>query len=298
MPKILLMLVKKAVYYVLAAGPFLLLGIISINSRMSTNHWDFVEYGPETSERIFAYVVPIERVRATFVGGVPTSRAAHRETIDLWLALDRSGDLRDIPPATTMNDGTSAVYEQVLAERQVLVDATVKWAKSESGAGNYSAAAELLADAIDLANIAKFSEFSSLAESANYQAQALAQLASISPRLSEEQRAMLLKRLEGLEPTSERSLSNLVDRYSIAYSRDLRREGRSTALIEAARDRQKLASTEDPIMSRIEGLQQLSISDRSLISLYGRSRMATIHHARFEKQLEMTRLALGQPSSN
>ena len=50
----------------------------------------------------------------------------------------------------------------------------------------------------------------------------------------------------------------------------------------------KLASNENPLRSRIEGFQQLSLADRSLNSLFGRSRVAYTQQLRYERQVAET----------
>jgi hypothetical protein len=285
-------LVKKAVYYVLAAGPFLLLGVIAINSRLSSNHWDFVEYGPETSKRIEAYATPVALARAAVVNSSITSGETLRESLDAWLEGGREGMLKDIPPPTTMNDGSTLVYEQILDAKLRLTTAALRRADELALEGQTARAADLYVDVVELGQIAKYSEFASLAEGSTYQVSALIALARIAPRLEEPHRQAIHARLATLDDVPEQSLTNMVDRFSVAYSRDVQRTGKSMAMIEIAHEQQRLASAEDPIQARIEGWQRLSVHDTSLVTLYGRSRSAYIHHLRFVSQIADTMRAL------
>ncbi len=289
---ILLMLVKRAVYYVLAAGPFLLIGLIAINSRMNTNHWEFVEYGRETTTRIHAYARPVTLVRQTVVKGKATSPEALRQTIDAWLESSRKGELKDIVPPTTYSEGTTPIYDQVVRAKQTLVDTALRHGHVLQSQGKARDAAYFYADVLELADIAKYSEFSSLTESATYQVSTLRRIAQLAPQLDADVRAGILERIDALDPGTERSLIHIVDRLSVAYSHDVQRDGRSAALIEAARDSRRLASNEDPLIARINGWEKLSNGDPALVSLSGRSRVAYSQHVRYQAQLAETRAAL------
>ncbi len=299
---ILLMLVRRVVYYVLAAGPFLLIGLIAINSRLNVHHWEFIEYGPETTTRIEAYSRPVQLVRRTIVKGRPVSTADLQATIDAWLDLGRKGELKDIYPPTTQFEGSSVVYDQIVTAKQALVDNSLRYGHTLQRDGKTREAAYVYADVLELAEIAKYSELSSLCESATYQASTLKRLALLAVELEPTDRAAILGRIAKLDTSPDRSLIHVIDRLSVTYSLDLQREGRSAAPIEAARDSQRLASNADPLEARITAWEQISSSDRSLISLTGRSRIALAQEARFRAQLASARKALDvvglDPSSN
>ncbi len=282
------MLVKRAVYYVLAAGPFLLLGFIAINSRMSSNHWEFVEYGPETTKRIEAYVGPVTISRQAIFKGRVTSPDALRQAIDAWITASRAGALKDITPATTLSEGSTPVYEQILDARRDLAEVTLRQANLVRNEGRLREAAYLYADVLEIANVAKYSEFSSLSDAAAYQIAALNRLSEIASELDRESRIEIIARIESLDSDPDRSLIHIVDTLSVAYSRDLLREGRASTTIEAAREQRRLASNEDPLLARIEGWQQMALTDRTLISMYGRCGTAYRQQSRYHALVEET----------
>jgi hypothetical protein len=298
MPMIVLMLVKKAVYYVLAAGPFLLLGMIAINSRYAVHDWDFVEYGPETTARIEAYIEPVKASRAAFHDGRAKSSEAVRSAVGAWLEAGRHGALHDIPPASALDEGTSVIYGQILDAKQELVEASLLEANRLASSGRWDAAATLYVDVVELGNIAKYSEFESLTRASTLQIEALAGLASVTARLDSDTRQALASRLGRQAPAPDKAVTHMVDRFAMAYGQDLRRSGKSTVRLEAARHQQRTASTEDPMAAKFEGWQELTATDRSLYSLYGRSRVAYVHHLRFKKQFEITLGVLSRASSS
>lgn len=284
---ILIMLVKKVVYQLMAAGPILLLGMIAVNSRAKVDTWQFIEYGPETSARLFAYATPIREVRSRFVYKDDYDEQDIHETIDIWLKGYRNGDLQDIFPATTMFEGSTSAYQQVVAARHKLVYRAREQAELYFEEGEYEMAAELFTDILEVANIAKYGEFAILADSANTQAAALNRLIELSPKLTEDQRARITKRISRLDDP-KRSLAHIISRISAAYRIDLTRQGRSTAVIEAARANQTLASADDLDQLRIEEWRHMSTADRALIPLYARSRMAYLNTKEYDATLVLT----------
>jgi hypothetical protein len=291
------MLVKRIVYYVLAAGPFLLIGLIAINSRLNANHWEFVEYGPETTLRIEAYSRPVEMVRNAIVKGRPVSTEELRKTIDAWLEGSRRGDLRDIYPPTTQVDGSAVIYDQIVRAKQTLVDNALRYGHVLQSQGRTREAALVYADVFELADVGKYSELSALCESATYQSSTLKRIAQLAGSLSAEDRSAILARLSSLDRSPERTLSQIVDRLCVTYARDLERQGRSAAPIEAARDHQRLASNEDPLESRIKIWERISSSDQLLTPLSSRSRIALAQETRYESQLATAVAALGASSN-
>jgi tryptophan 2,3-dioxygenase len=295
---ILIVLLKRIVYYVLAAGPFLLVGLIAINSRMNTNHWEFIEYGPETMRRIEAYAGPVAQSREAIHKGRATSREALREALDSWLLPARNGELKDIPPPTALNEGTTSVYSQILDAKQTLLDVAMREGTALAEAGRHRDAAMLYADVLEIADAGKYSEFSSVSEASTYQVASLKRIADLADKLSAADQAAIIARVDRLEGEPGRTLVHVVDRLSAVYAVDLRRQGRSPLPVEASKAREELASNSDPTATSLESWQALSKREDSLLSMYGRSKVAYVQYVRYMAQRSRTlELLSGQKAS-
>lgn len=295
---ILIVLLKRIVYYVLAAGPFLLVGFIAINSRMNTNHWEFIEYGPETMRRIEAYAGPVAQSRAAIDKGRAKSPEALRKALDAWIVPARNGELKDIPPPTALNEGTTSVYNQILHAKQTLLDVAMREGTRLTVAGKHREAAMLYADVLEIANVAKYSEFSSVSEASTYQVASLKRITEISDQLSTADLAAIVARVDRLESEPGRTLTHVVDRLSAVYAEDLRRQGRSPRPIDAIKAREKLASNSDPMATSMESWQALSRREDALLSMYGRSKVAYTQYVRYVSQRSQTLATLsGQKAS-
>ncbi len=282
LPIIALMLVKKAILQLMAAGPILLLGMIAINSRLHESTWEFIEYGPATSARVSAYMEPVRAVREHLVWKQDADDSDVRYVIAVWLEAYRNGELLDIYPATTVSEGFPGVYQQILSARQNLIQRAKLAARQSESEGDVVAAAHLYTDVLELANIGKYSEFGALSRSSVIQTDVLLKLIELSPKLPDLQQQEILARIDMLNQPN-RSITHTVNRLSAVYRADLAREGRSMAIIEVVRDSPTLASAEDTDLLKIDEWRQLSNIDGSLTPLYTSSRLAHYHQTKFRE---------------
>jgi hypothetical protein len=279
-------MVKRAVYYLLATGPFLLLGMIAINSRLSVNDWQFVEYGSATSSRIRAYAGPVGQVRERIAYKDHTDEDLH-SVMALWLEAHASGALEDVPPATTIDYGMTSVYEQILDAKQTLVSAAIRRGDERRSDGEYGKAAEFYLSAAELANVGKYSEFLAVSDGAISQSACIERLVAISSELDELQRLEVIVRIDMLDDDTARTLAHTAARAAAVYQADLRRRGEKTTTLEAARVSGALATADDdPVLERIEEWRTTGLSDGTRMPLFGRSRMALIHERRYRETLQ------------
>ena len=291
LPIIALVLVKKAVYQFMASGPILLLGMIAINSRFNESTWVFIEYGPATSARVSAYIEPVRAVREHLKWKNNADEGDLRYVVGLWLEGYRSGELLDIYPATIADEGLPGVYDQIQTARQELIQRAKRAARKLESEGEIAPAAFLYADVLELANIGKYSEFGALSMSSIIQTDVLQKLIELSPDLSESQHGEILSRIHGLEQPN-RSISHTMNRVAVVYRADLARQGRSPAIIEAARNSRTLASAVDGNLFKIDEWRLLSDVDKSFVPLYTRTRLAHYHQVKFIEATERAVSAL------
>ena len=277
------MLVKKAVFQLLAAGPFLLLGLIAISGRTNVNTYEFIEYGPAMNGLVKAYAGPV-RVAVAYQDAKkqPANQQQLLEAIEYWLTAYRNGELKDIHPATTVFDGWTSVHSSILDARSTLLRDGYDVANEWAALGQYEDAANLYGDLIELGTVAKYGDFSSLIASAPFQARILGSLAAISSELDEAQRCSLATQIEALEQP-DRNPTLIVNHMAVAYSRDLRRKGMSTDRLEAVRSSHTLASNDEEEF-KLEKWVEIASYDHNLISLAARSRIALTQERRYREQ--------------
>ncbi len=290
-------MVRKTVLYVLASGPILLLGLIAINSRYKVNGWEFIEYSPETSARIETYVGPITASRAHFRSDEHKRCSASCPGVDTWLAAKWSGLLKDVHPPTSFVDDNSTIYWQIIKEKNHVMSEANKIALRLEEKGFKSEAAFAYMDMLDIADVAKYSEFGSLIESSVSQVSTLEKIRRLVPSLSDEDRAHLIERMTALDSPA-RSLSVTADKMAGAYRMDQSRSRHYTVTYEAAQTGSLLASAGDEGKDRIDSLQRMIGTDASALALYSQSQLAYIQERRFSSALQNLRVALIPPVSS
>jgi hypothetical protein len=290
-------MVKRAVMYLFAAGPVLLLGLIAINSRYSQERYEFVEYSGEAEDRIQAYILPIRTARSHFASAEHRQCREECPGVLAWLDAYRGGALKDIHPPTAAFEDGLPVYNSVLSERSRAMEQAALIARSLAESGKGEAAAKAFADVIELAETAKYSEFGSFVDSSFVQMDALRHISDLAKGLDEAQKTTLLSRIDGLQ-SQDRSLADTVDRLANVYRIDQARRGEMTTTLEAARDGYVLASVGDPTQEKIENWQTLIRSDQSVMTLYSQSQLAYVQNRRLLEQIEKTRADLTGVSSN
>ncbi len=282
----ILMVFKKAVLNLLVVGPFLLLGLIGLNARMNRAAWSFVEYGPVTSNKIYAYIEPI--IIASLASRHGATEAEVLDALGVWTEGLRSGYLNDVPPASAELDGISGAYQQILASKHMLLASAEKIALSREKDGDFVGAAEIYSMIIEIGDVAKYSEFSSFTIGSVDQAKALRSIARIAPKLTVEERKQVALSLRPL--TNPRlTFLDVIENISAAYQTDRARAGEPMLSIVVSNRSHLLASNQDSIDERLAEWQRLSISDPDLISLYGKSRIAYLQHVQVS---EATMIAL------
>lgn len=284
-------MVRKAVLYVLAAGPVLLIGLIAINSRYNESHWEFVEYSPEATSRISAYVGPIKASRAHFASAEHKRCTSRCLAVDAWLAAKWSGQLKDVYPPTASYEDVSVVYGQLMAEKSEVVHEALRVADRLESQGFHPEAVFAYADVLDLADTGKFSEFGSLIDAASVQITVLNRIEKLTGTLSEDDTAHLMERLSVLD-TSNRTLGVTIDRMTNAYRLDKRRQGFYSTTFQAAQVGGLLVSASDPYKDKIDSLQELVQTDLSAGTLTTQSQLAYFQNKRFLETLNKVRETL------
>lgn len=292
MPKIILMVMRKAVLNLLAAGPFLLLGLIGLNSRMDRTDWQFVEYGPTTSAKIYAYVGPIRA--ATYASQVSASEWEIEYIVDYWIDEAQDGRLTDILPASAQLDAVSGPYQEILDSKRTLAIAAQKVAKAMEHRGDINGAVRIHAKILELGEIAKYGEFTSYTSAAVEQSEALRNIARLAPRLDEAERQQLSRAVSALK-WPQKSFSTVIGHITVAYQRDRTRAGDDPIPLVVLSGDELMASSQSRLEEQLEDWQRLSVSDPELISLFGKSRVAYLHDRQL-KEAVMVALAALDPS--
>lgn len=281
MPKIHLMVFRKAVLNLMVAGPFMVLALLGLNARLDRGKWQFVEYGPATSRLVYAYIGPIQA--ASFVTSPEAEGDDVLLVLDYWIGSAEDGRLKDIPPASAELDGGSGAYQEIIRTKRRLIESAMRVAQDRENNGDFIGAARVYAKIVQAGDIAKFGEFAAFTSGSAQQSEALRSIAKVATHLEPLEKAEITSALRVV--THPRgSFIDVINNIATAYRHDQSRMGEEpiSTLVTAKQD--GIASMDERTDQRLLDWQQVAKRDPDLASLYGMSRVAYLQN----KQLKET----------
>lgn len=189
--------VRKLVYELMVAAPFLFLAIIAVRSRLNVDPYLPVDNTPELEARISAYVQPVRNVMALGSKG-PTelNPDSVRRIASEWIAAHRRGELKPLVPGYFGESVRDGIKGQVFAAKDRLTLGLLALAQQEATTGRPEQACRDYVSAYRLCQIAKFSDFMSVVDASRRQCRILDALGPL---------------LEGAESTVRTEIASLVE---------------------------------------------------------------------------------------
>lgn len=169
---------RKLVNELLVAGPFLMLAIISIRTRTNFDPWEAPRNTAEVEARVDAYVEPVRAI--TLLGQDPAPEAV-RSVAKRWLEAADSKRLLELPPCSYLETVRDGVKGQIVTEHNRLCMMVYGIAEAEKKAGDSDRAASDALLAYRLAEVVKYSDFSTVYECSRNQIRFLEFLANVAP---------------------------------------------------------------------------------------------------------------------
>lgn len=190
-------------YIVAALTPVWLLAILAIEGRFFISPHAFVEYGPETSQKILAYSAVIRYTVLNQQDIEGLDPAALDATFERWMKYDREGLLTDITPIATDDDGTSGFRMEIEGNRRTVINALQRDIRRQLNQGNYPEASRRAEQVLQLASVAKLNSSYASFFGSSCQMNAIETYFAIEPKLPEDSRISFMQTLSQVEADPE-----------------------------------------------------------------------------------------------
>ncbi len=158
--KLSLKSVQRLVYKFMFMSPILLIGGIGVNARVSSDPFEPIGYTPIGQQRILAYRDLVGETMANV--GLKTTPAVAISLSDKWLASYKAGNLQPIYAASEDDSIQDGIRGEIFQSVTGLDDALFRHAKRAAAKGDIADSKVLLIHALELAEIVKYSDFTSL----------------------------------------------------------------------------------------------------------------------------------------
>ena len=243
-----------------AAGPVILMGSIAYVSRSNTTTWQSDEYGPAENRKLVAYV-PL--VRLTYGRhDQPVSREVLMPVADQWLKAGRAGELLDVLPGCSSDQGESGMKGQVEDEKRWVVLSLMRLANGARHRGRYDESAQYLADATEISDFNKYSGALSISNASMMQHEALTHLSGLDAKISPECKSRIIAQL-GQIRTPSMPLKPIINRMARHKMMENLRDGdyNAGAAISAAINRLASIGPSDMTAGSKVSERQLSLNN-------------------------------------
>lgn len=187
------MAVNKVSWMISAAGPFILMGSIAYVSRTNNSSWQSDEYGPAENRKLVAYVPLVKLTYGRH--DQPISKEVILPVAEKWLKVGRTGELQDVLPGCSTDQGESGMKGQVEDEKRWVVLALLRLSNSSRHKGQYDEAAQYLADAAEISDFNKYSGALAISNASMMQHEALTHLSGLNEKLSPERKSKIAAQL-------------------------------------------------------------------------------------------------------
>lgn len=216
--------IRRAIYTAMALAPVWFLGYLGMAGRTTTYVWQSPEYGPKGGLIVAGYREPMERYYESGMNKGLASPQEIREVAQEWIALHKQGELQPIPLLTLQDSSDEMLKAEIFFAKGKMV-ALVKDQMNYALANDAPATevCDLALEIIELSEVAKYSDLSSIIRFSHFQRAAAEVLSETSSRLDDEQRRRYAARLsDSIKGTG--SLEETMHAVKRAYVWDHRRQ--------------------------------------------------------------------------
>lgn len=162
-----------------------MLALIALHARTTVHTWEHSEYGPEQHKRILAFTEPVRAVK-----NLPpnASLADVQAAAQIWIEQPEDSILGDILPPCVEANGERRIVDEIVAARDTLAQRLSLHAERLAAEGQYGDSAKLQVQIMQLADVAKYSTFSTVASSARTQLHSADRITALAAKISESER--------------------------------------------------------------------------------------------------------------
>lgn len=225
---------RKLMNELLVAGPFLMLAIISIKSRTHFDPWEAPRNPPDVEARIDAYVEPMRLAKPVL--DMPPGKDRSEVLVRVashWVELHGEGVLKPLPLCSHVDSLRDGVKGQVVTAKNAMVSDLIVLAGTEADRGDTSLAARYGLLAFRLAEVLKYSDFSTVYDTVRGQLRVLRLCEELWPSMSDTDRAAVIETVSGSTQDTHQ-LKTLVLHARNLHAQSLRAQGLERLPIEDA----------------------------------------------------------------
>lgn len=223
-----IMWARKLTNELLVAGPFLMLAIMAIKSRTNYDPWETPGNSAEVEARIDAYVKPMKVLNQALEG---RDDAKIRLVARDWLDRHLKGELRPLPPCSYVDSTREGVKGQITLAKNRLVYRLIEQSEAAQSKGDSKASVSDALLAYKVADVLKYSDFSTVYDTARAQMRIFATLEKALKDAAPDQKKWVRLTLDkpGLDV---KSLNRILLQARNMYTASLRAKGQQSLPIE------------------------------------------------------------------
>lgn len=223
-----IMWARKLTNELLVAGPFLMLAIMAIKSRTNYDPWETPGNPAEVESRIDAYVKPMKVLNQALEG---RDDAKIRLVARDWLDRHLKGELRPLPPCSYVDSTREGVKGQITLAKNRLVYRLIEQSEAAQSKGDSKASVSDALLAYKVADVLKYSDFSTVYDTARAQMRIFATLEKALKDAAPDQKKWVRLTLDkpGLDV---KSLNRILLQARNMYTASLRAKGQQSLPIE------------------------------------------------------------------
>jgi hypothetical protein len=273
---------RKLTNELLVAGPFLMLAIMAIKSRTYFDPWESPHNNAEVEARVDAFVGPM---KAASKLGDYTDASQLRTVAQLWVDDAAPGKLKPLSLCTVVDSMRDGVKGQIVTTKNHMTSTLEELSQVELAQGNRKQALSDSLLAYRLAEVIKYSDFSTVYDTVRGQMHALKTLKECIPGASASERREVATVVlsSGFDA---KPLNRILLQTRTNYAECLRAQGRRSLPIE---DTQQFAQVGSMMQAKCDdrGVRQM----RSLIVASNGEMPRILTTAKLAWQMENARFA-------
>lgn len=249
-------------------------------------------FDEKSEHSIREYVPLVHLVEELRSEGLLDNNSSKIETVaSLWLSAARGGRLRPFESPILQDVARDGATADIFRARTDLAFGLMKRAQMYSRQGKFGESARLLAESLEISQIAKYTSLGSVGDSAIMQCQILTQSCAIADKWPVQARIRLVAQTDAIEK-SKQNLGDLVRKIKALYRMDLIRFG-SKATLGAKRELKfvTMLVNEGRIaaLTKFRSTQFLAEEDSTLPSLAVNALQAINMEEKLDKMLQTTK---------
>lgn len=277
------------------AGPLVLVAAIAINGRGGAPQDDRAVFGPENHKRLLQYVEPVRAADELSQKPQGQEQATLDKAVALWSGLADEAMSVNVMPVDFEVPSQDTVLGNINESKQVVLFHLEQKIERDSENKDFDACAIGLVQAMKIASVDKYTEFSAVHQFGQVQSRYATVLAQIAPKVSPEVRKQVVAELEKLTDSGTK-LQTIVSNMRDIHCASMGKKNKASVTIELSEGYGAVAelvqTRSDAAMTR---LREVSVRDDmplEMASVGSVARLAVKSETTFQTNLGQALAAL------